>query len=149
MELILRKEGIVIFKAKLIDVDITQLIKLNEACADLLASHKNTQPRNHYFINEIQHYLKLYCDVINMDYYDITSRKRFRDYVIPRQAFMLVLKEYYPVAPLTSLAHAFNMTDHASVIHSIKTARDLLETKDKQMVYYIEKAKKVINAKEI
>ncbi len=61
-------------------------------------------------------------------------KNRKRELVFARQVALFFLKKYTPKS-LVELGNIFNK-DHASVLHSIKTIKNLLET-DKQVRYTI------------
>lgn len=57
---------------------------------------------------------------------DLTGRLRDREFVVPRQIAMFLIKEHTKMS-LVEIGKMFNR-DHSTVIYSIRTVRDLLET---------------------
>lgn len=138
MEFVLQHEGNVIFKA---EVNVQALTAAMKAKEILL--------RNYLKVDEIRDRIHLYAEMVGVPYDELVSSSRKRQWVVPRQAFMLIAKEAFPKTALTDIGEAFNRKDHTSVLHNINTAKDLRDIEDLEIGFFIEQAKKIFYAKEV
>jgi chromosomal replication initiator protein len=57
---------------------------------------------------------------------DMISKKRNREFCLPRQVAMYITYKMYPDLSLKNIGDAFFGRDHSTVIHSVKTIEDLI-----------------------
>ncbi len=78
------------------------------------------QSMNNSYVQEI---INTVCDYYSIAEHNIKARCRKKEIILPRRTAMLIIREAYPHIPLMSIGRIFKQ-DHASVIHSVKKAKD-------------------------
>ena len=87
------------------------------------------------FVNEINKEVtpdviqRTVADYYNLEVENLASATRRRQVVLARQISMFLVKEYTDQS-LKSIGRMFGGRDHSTVLYSIKTVRDLMETND-------------------
>lgn len=100
----------------------------------------NIEKLSEDLLNSLLEATKEYCSdkyTIN----DVKARNRDRSLVMVRQAFCYIMIRTYPNIRLKYIAKLLNYNDHTTVIHGIKTFKNLLDTDYEQAVYIYNRVK--------
>lgn len=87
-------------------------------------------------IDEKEEIIKECCNVWGVDEWYVKINKRDMDRVAMRQILILLLRVKYTKLSLKDIATIFNMKDHTSIIYSIKTAQNHLQSNDELFMKY-------------
>lgn len=83
---------------------------------------------NQSFESKMTNITDTVCDVLQVDKKKVFSKIRQRPYVTARQLSMYFIRRNYPHIPMKNTGDFFGGRDHTTVIHSIQTVKNLIET---------------------
>ncbi len=88
----------------------------------------------------LRHILEKTAEFFHLGVADLTSKKRVKNILVPRQIVMYLAREMTD-GSLTSIAHDFGGKDHTTVMHAYKKIKKLVET-DEYIHDIVERVKK-------
>lgn len=121
-----------------LDLDLTNLVKAQNL--------QDVVPINCLTVEHINTKMVAYAQKVFVDLIELKSANRKIRFTTPRQAFILSLIENYPKTKQTTIAKAFNK-NHTTITHSIKTAKNLLESNDALFLKYYKASNILFNEK--
>lgn len=72
--------------------------------------------------------IQFVCDYFNVNRLYVQGKSRKREFVIPRQISMHLIKRIFPEITLEKIGAMFGSRNHATILYSIKTVNDLIDT---------------------
>ena len=85
----------------------------------------------------IQNVLEVVCETMNVDINQVKGKKGTEELVSPRKLFGYFSCKYVVKAPLVAIGHAIGK-DHSTIHHYRGAVEDMIFTKDKKYIQYIE-----------
>ena len=71
---------------------------------------------------------QLVADEFGVEFKDVFRKSRKRELVLTRQVSMIFIRRFDSLSKLVSIGDFFGGKDHTTVIHSLKTIQNLMET---------------------
>jgi chromosomal replication initiator protein len=67
------------------------------------------------------------CEYYKVEYYDLTTKSRKREFTEPRMIIIWLLRKYTNLS-LKTIGAMFGNRDHSTIIYAAETIRDLIDT---------------------
>jgi chromosomal replication initiator protein len=98
--------------------------------------------KNQVKVPEAIDIINLVCVYFKLSFENITARRRYRKQLVPRQIAMLMIRKYTGMT-LKAVASFFYVKDHTTVINSLNTIKDLIDT-DSELADHVNQINQLI-----